>query len=123
LPGEIYVRLPIGRVHETFVVDGSDTVGDLKCKIHDRCGIDASGQELVFEGRELENERTLSECGIGKGSTLRMYEVDRSDGYYERYAPRGSARDYYDDVGDHMMSMTSASTMRSLSRRYRGGGD
>jgi hypothetical protein len=117
LPGEVYVRC-LDRTHETFLVEPTDTVGDLKAKLHDRVGVDAAVQELVFNGTELDDEMTLSACGVGKGCTLRMYQRGRAGGYYERYAARGSHRDYYDDVGDHMYSMTATSTRSTLERRY-----
>jgi hypothetical protein len=120
LPGEIYVRV-LDRTHETFNVEPTDTVNDLKAKIHDRCGIEPAAQQLVFQGEVLANgEAALSECGLGVWSTVRLYQAGREEGYYERYAPRGSERDYYDDIGDHMYSMTTTSCRRTMARRYGG---
>ena len=48
----------------TFEVDETDTVGQIKTMIHSIDGIPVEQQHLIFEGHELENGRTISQCGI-----------------------------------------------------------
>jgi ubiquitin C len=46
-------------------VDSSDTIHDVKAKIQDQ-------HRLLFEGKQLEDDCTLGECGIQYGSTLNL---------------------------------------------------
>ena len=50
----------------TFDVEASDTLDHAKVKIQDKLGIPADHQCLTFAGKELENERTVSEYAIRK---------------------------------------------------------
>ena len=57
---------------ENFIleVDPSDTIASLKKKIKDRKGFPADEQRLVFRGRKLEDDRTVSDYSIQNNSTL-----------------------------------------------------
>ncbi|KAL3118718.1 hypothetical protein niasHT_002570 [Heterodera trifolii] len=59
----------------TVVVQGSTTVKELKKRIKEASGIEPKRQSLQRENKdyEIEDENTLREYGIGKGTTIFMY--------------------------------------------------
>ncbi|KAF8326203.1 ubiquitin-related domain-containing protein [Cantharellus anzutake] len=59
----ISVRGPTGRIH-IFEAELLDTVSILKAKIYRRTGIPPWEQRFIFDGRQLEDQFTLSESGI-----------------------------------------------------------
>merc|ERR1719238_1555653 len=57
----------------TLDVAPSDSVGDVKAKIHDTEGIPTHKQRLLFAAKQLEDDRTLSEYNISPwNSTLHL---------------------------------------------------
>ena len=53
---------------------GFRTIGELKRIIQDKVDKPAELQRLIFVGRQLDDERTLSEYRIAPGSTLHLVE-------------------------------------------------
>jgi ubiquitin len=56
----------------TFAVNLSDTVDSLKAQIQKKTGVPVGEQWLICTGKRLENGLTLAECGIHKGSMVRL---------------------------------------------------
>ena len=69
---QIFVRTMSGKTI-TLVVDGSDMVEATKLKIEAKNGLPVYRQSLVYNGREMRNEKLLQDYGVVQASTLHMY--------------------------------------------------
>ena len=66
---DINVRITTGKNFPLSVIV-SDTIKDVKAKIQEKEGIQPNEQILTFERKKMIDERTLSQYGIQKGSTV-----------------------------------------------------
>ena len=55
-----------------LLVHASDTVSNVKAKISEKEHISSEAHYLVFAGKALQNDRTLSECNVRPQSLLQL---------------------------------------------------
>lgn len=76
---QIFVT-PQGFTMITIDVEPSDTIENVKQKIQDRIGVAIEDQRLIYAGKELENNRTLSDYNIQKEAILQiLIEITEPD--------------------------------------------
>ena len=68
---QIFVKTMIGKTM-TIDCEPEDTIKKIKEKIQDKEGIYPEYQILIFAGKNLEDDRTLNEYGIGKEFQLSL---------------------------------------------------
>ena len=71
---EVHVSTLTGKML-TLVVSPAWTVGKLKTLIEEHGILPTCQQRLIFAGRQLEDEKTLSECRVEDQSTLHLVIV------------------------------------------------
>ena len=97
---QIVVKCLSGKVYE-LTVHPSFTIDTVKTKIYESKGIPPDQQRLIFEGKQMEDGRTLSDYNVQKGANIHLI-LRLCGGMYHPAAGRNG----YDTIGPNPDDMS-----------------
>lgn len=79
---QIFIHEVLGTKKITLYVDPSNTIANIKSQITFKTGIQESKMRLLWAGKELEDNRTLSDYGIPKEAVIALVVKNQNNNYY-----------------------------------------